>query len=313
MNAPHAAIHTPERAGLIDLIRALRPQQWTKNALVGAAFFFAYWDRLRLTPLTLHDLDRVLPAILLFCLISSGVYIFNDLRDREADAHHPVKRNRPIASGRIPPVTALLLGAALLIGGLIGAYLLSAPFAIVLCGYVLMQLAYTIYLKHIALLDSMIIAAGFVLRAIAGAVVLIDVTISPWLLLCTFLLAMFLALCKRRHEKVLFEGDAQPAHRSSLAQYDAHLLDLLIAVIAASTIVCYALYTLWPDTVDKFGTAALGFTIPFVIFGIFRYMDLVYRHDKGGRPEKILLTDLPILLNAVLYALTVAAICLLRR
>ena len=294
-------------------MRALRPQQWTKNALVGAAFFFAYWDRLRITPLELRDLDRVIPAAMLFSIVSSGVYIFNDLRDREADRHHPVKRNRPIAAGRIAPLPALLLGLALLCVGLIGAYLLSGAFTIVLCGYVLMQVAYTLFLKQVALLDTMVIAAGFVLRAIAGAVVLTNVTISPWLLLCTFLLAMFLALCKRRHEKLLAGPDAPALHRRNLTQYDAKLLDLLIAVIAAATIVCYALYTLWPETVAKFGTSALGFTIPFVIFGIFRYMDLVYRHEEGERPEKILLSDLPILLNALLYAVTVAGICLLRR
>jgi 4-hydroxybenzoate polyprenyltransferase len=304
----------PSRStGILDLVRALRPQQWTKNALVGAAFFFAYWDRLRITPLELRDLDRVIPAAMLFSIVSSGVYIFNDLRDREADRHHPVKRNRPIAAGRIAPLPALLLGLALLCVGLIGAYLLSGAFTIVLCGYVLMQVAYTLFLKQVALLDTMVIAAGFVLRAIAGAVVLTDVTISPWLLLCTFLLAMFLALCKRRHEKLLAGPDDPALHRRNLTQYDAKLLDLLIAVIAAATIVCYALYTLWPETVAKFGTSALGFTIPFVIFGIFRYMDLVYRHEEGGRPEKILLSDLPILLNALLYAVTVAAICLLRR
>jgi len=299
-------------APLLDLLRALRPQQWTKNALVGAAFFFAYWDRIRAVPLTLRDLDRVIPAIALFSIVSSGVYVFNDLRDRESDRHHPVKCKRPIASGRISPPAALILGGALLIGGLIASYFLSATFAVVLCGYVLMQIAYTMVLKQIALLDTMIIAAGFVLRAIAGAVVLDDVTISPWLLLCTFLLAMFLALCKRRHEKLLSGVDEPEAHRRNLMHYDAHLLDLLIAVIAATTIVCYALYTLWPDTEAKFGTAALGFTIPFVIFGIFRYMDLVYRHSEGGRPERILLTDVPILVNIALYALTVAAICLLR-
>ena len=304
----------PSRStGILDLVRALRPQQWTKNALVGAAFFFAYWDRLRITPLELRDLDRVIPAVLLFSIVSSGVYIFNDLRDREADRHHPVKRNRPIAAGHIAPLPALLLGLALLCVGLSGAYLLSGAFTIVLCGYVLMQVAYTLFLKQVALLDTMVIAAGFVLRAIAGAVVLTDVTISPWLLLCTFLLAMFLALCKRRHEKLLAGPDDPALHRRNLTQYDAKLLDLLIAVIAAATIVCYALYTLWPETVAKFGTSALGFTIPFVIFGIFRYMDLVYRHEEGGRPEKILLSDLPILLNALLYAVTVAAICLLRR
>ena len=309
MSAPDPSRST----GILDLVRALRPQQWTKNALVGAAFFFAYWDRLRITPLELRDLDRVIPAVMLFSIVSSGVYIFNDLRDREADRHHPVKRNRPIAAGRIAPLPALLLGLGLLCVGLIGAYLLSGAFTIVLCGYVLMQVAYTLFLKQVALLDTMVIAAGFVLRAIAGAVVLTDVTISPWLLLCTFLLAMFLALCKRRHEKLLAGPDDPALHRRNLTQYDAKLLDLLIAVIAAATIVCYALYTLWPETVAKFGTSALGFTIPFVIFGIFRYMDLVYRHEEGGRPEKILLSDLPILLNALLYAVTVAGICLLRR
>jgi len=297
---------------VLDLIRALRPQQWTKNALVGAAFFFAYWDRMRAVPLTLRDLDRVIPAVVLFSIVSSGVYVFNDLRDRESDRHHPVKSKRPIASGRISPIAALALGWMLLVGGLLGAYFLSAPFSVVLCSYVLMQLAYTMFLKQIALLDTMIIAAGFVLRAISGAVVLRDVTISPWLLLCTFLLAMFLALCKRRHEKLLSGVDEPEVHRRNLMHYDAHLLDLLIAIIAATTIVCYALYTLWPDTEAKFGTSALGFTIPFVIFGLFRYMDLVYRHSEGGRPEKILLTDLPILINIVLYGLTVTAICLLR-
>ena len=135
--------------GMWDLVRALRPQQWTKNALVGAAFFFAYWDRLRITPLELRDLDRVIPAAILFSIVSSGVYILNDLRDREADRHHPVKRNRPIAAGRIAPLPALLLGIGLLCGGLIGAYLLSGAFTIVLCGYVLMQVAYTLYLKQV--------------------------------------------------------------------------------------------------------------------------------------------------------------------
>jgi 4-hydroxybenzoate polyprenyltransferase len=300
-------------ASLLDLVRTLRPPQWTKNALVGAAFFFAYWDRLRVTPLTLGDLTKVVPAIMLFSLVSSGVYVFNDLRDRDEDRHHPVKRNRPIAAGRIAPPTALLLGSVLLAGGLAGSCMLSAPFALVVCGYVLMQLAYTTFLKQVALLDTMIIAGGFVLRAIAGAVVLDDVTISPWLLLCTFLLAMFLALCKRRHEKLLAGNSERPAHRRNLAHYNARLLDQLIAVSAGATIVCYATYTQWPDTVAKFHTHALGFTVPFVIFGIFRYMDLVYRHERGGRPEKILLSDFPILLNGILYAITVAAICLLRR
>ncbi len=297
----------------MDLLLAMRPSQWTKNAVVLAAFFFAYWDGSRAVPLSLHDLVYVLPAVFLFCMISSGVYLINDIRDIEADRQHPHKRFRPLAAGRITIFQASLLGIALLGGGLIASYFLSLSFMGVIIAYIVIQMIYTTWLKRLALLDVLVIASGFVLRAMAGAVVLKDVAISPWLLLCTFLLALFLGLCKRRHEKLLLDDAAGSEHRASLGDYDERLLDLLIAIASSATIISYAIYTLWPETVQKFGTNKLGFTIPFVVFGVFRYLDLVYRHEKGGQPEKILLTDIPLLADLALYGLSIAAIFLLKR
>jgi 4-hydroxybenzoate polyprenyltransferase len=294
-------------AKLRDIVLALRPSQWTKNVVVLAAFFFAFWDRARPEPVKFADLTRVLPAAVLFCVISSGIYLLNDVRDREADRRHPRKKFRPIAAGRVPVATALLLAACLLGGGLAGAWFLSPDFALVAGAYVLMQLVYSMGLKRISLVDIMVIATGFVLRAIAGAVVLDDVTISAWLLLCTFLLALFLGLCKRRHEKVLLNDDIQD-HRPGLEKYDTQFLDMLITITSATTIAAYAIYTFWPETVAKFGTSNLGFTIPFVIFGIFRYLDLVYHHDGGDRPEKILLTDIPFITNLVLYVIALVLV-----
>ncbi|MBN1268805.1 MAG: UbiA prenyltransferase family protein, partial [Kiritimatiellae bacterium] len=213
---------------------------------------------------------------------------------------------RPIASGRVPVRTAGLLSGILLAAGLAGSAALSRAFLMVTGSYAALQVIYSFGLKRIALIDLLVIAAGFVLRALGGALV-IRVHISPWLLLCTFWLALFLALCKRRHEKVVLE-DVQGQARPSLANYHEKLLDQLIAIVSGATIVSYALYTLWPDTVEKFGTTRLGFTIPFVLFGIFRYLDLVYRHEKGDRPEKILLTDLPLIVDLALYGLSVLLI-----
>jgi len=293
-----------------DCFAAMRPTQWTKNTIVLAAFFFAFWDTAQdIQPI--DGLTLALPAMLLFCIVSSGIYILNDLRDIGADQAHPVKRQRPIAAGRVPQSFALGLALVLLLAGIAGSYLLSSAFAAIVVVYVAVQVIYSFGLKNIALLDVFVIAAGFVLRAIAGARVL-DVRISYWLLLCTFVLALFLALCKRRHEK-LFVEDSSAEARVSLGQYDRRLLDLLIAISASSTIVCYAMYTLAEETVDKFNTEKLAFTVPFVIFGVFRYLDLAYRHRKGDRPEKILLTDVPILVNLALYGLSVIIICLPQR
>ena len=249
-------------------------------------------------------------AVLIFSIVSSGIYIINDIRDIESDRSHPNKRFRPIAAGKITIKTAWIMAAILLLGGLTAAWILSIPYFTVVSIYVVMQIIYSAGLKHVALVDVFVIASGFVLRAIAGAVVL-NVDISPWLLICTFILALFLALCKRRHEIISLKSD-DTTQRKSLSSYDARLLDQLISISAGATIVFYSIYTLWPETVDKFGTHALGLTIPFVIFGVFRYLDLAYRQEKGDRPDKILLTDIPIMVTVALYGITVIAIFLFK-
>ena len=284
-------------------LRELRPAQWIKNGVVPAAYFFARWDPSQSAhvqgawPLMLEAV-----AVACFCCVSSGVYLINDVRDIAADRAHPVKRLRPLASGAISVSAALAAAAALLAAGVAGSLALPPMFTGVLGGYGLMQFVYTFALKRIAYVDVFVIATGFVLRAIAGATVL-TVRISPWLLLCTFLLALFLALCKRRHEKILLE-DMGEQHREALAGYDRYLLDLQIAITSCATLVCYAIYTLSEETVRRFGTNRLGLTIPFVVFGIFRYLELVYRHDEGGRPEKVLLTDKVLIATVVCYAVT---------
>lgn len=288
-----------------DLLQTLRPAQWTKNIIVLAAFFFALGDR-SLQGITPVLGLRGLVAVFLFCLVSSGVYIVNDIGDRAADRVHPLKRFRPIAAGRIPIAFAWVLAAALFLAGVGGGLILDARVGLVLLGYVALQLVYTAGLKRIALVDIMVIAAGFVLRAITGAYA-VDVPISPWLLLCTYLLALFLALCKRRHEKILLE-DTADQHRPVLEKYDPRLMDQLIVITAACSILAYSIYTLLPETVAKFNTHSLGVTIPLVIFGLFRYLDLVYRHGKGGQPEKILLTDIPLLASIALFGLTVLTV-----
>ena len=287
---------------------AIRPNQWTKNAVVVAAFFFAFWDQYHTGAAEISELVKAVPAFLLFCLASSSVYLMNDIKDVDADRHHPVKRNRPLASGRISKGEAAIVSLLLMATALVGAVFLSLPFLYTMIAYLVVQILYTFLLKRIALVDVMVIAGGFVLRAIAGAVVLTSAEPSPWLLMCTFLLALFLGLCKRRHEKLAVEKEEDTVQRPSLAQYDTRLLDQLIAITSGATIVSYAIYTFWPETVEKFGTSALGFTVPFVIFGIFRYLDLVYRHDKGDRPEKILLTDVPLLVSIALYGISVLGI-----
>ncbi len=297
--------HSP----IVNLFLALRLNQWTKNGVLLAAFIFAYWDKSQAVPLA-ESVVRIVPGILLFCLASSSVYLVNDVRDIENDRAHPTKRFRPIASGRVNVHTALVTALLLFIFVLAGSWLLARSFFAVVLGYIALQIVYSFFLKRVALVDIFVIACGFVLRAIAGATVT-RVAISPWLLLCTFLLALFLALCKRRHEKLILPGN-DTEHRESLGKYDTQFLNQLIAIVSSATIVSYALYTLWPETVDKFGTTKLGFTIPFVMFGIFRYLDLVYRHEKGGRPEKILLTDIPLLVNIFLYGIAVIAIFLVQ-
>lgn len=290
----------------IDLLRAMRVAQWTKNSVVLAAYLFALGDQTRTHALRQTELLIIVGAALLFCVVSSGIYVLNDLMDADHDQSHPIKRHRPIASGRISRGRAWGLMALLLGVGIAGALQVKAQLAGVLLIYIVLQVSYSLGLKRIMLLDVFLIAFGFVLRAVAGAVA-IAVPISLWLLLCTFLLALFLALCKRRHEKILLE-DAAEDHRASLGQYNRILLDLLIGITGTTTIIAYAVYTVWPDTILKFHTAGLAYTIPLVLFGVFRYLYLVYRRGAGGRPEKVLLTDLPLLIALALYVLSVLAV-----
>lgn len=291
-------------------IRLLRPAQWIKNGVVPAAYLFARWD-----PGQMSHAEGFAPffaeacAVLSFCLVSSCVYIINDWRDREADALHPAKRLRPLASGEVSSSQAGMIALGLALSGFsLPALLLPPAFSGVLAVYLLMQLAYTFQLKRIPYVDVFVISIGFVLRAVAGATA-ISVRISPWLLLCTFLLSLFLALCKRRHEKLLLETDGE-RHREALSGYDTRLLDLQIAITASSTLVCYAIYTLSEETVKRFGTTGLGLTIPFVVFGFFRYLELVYRHECGGHPERVLLTDRVMILTVIGYLITVLSVFL---
>lgn len=294
---------------LLPFLRVLRPEQWLKNIIVLAAFFFAYFDKSqRLNECGLLPFVIALIAALVFALASSGVYIFNDLLDKEADRRHPVKCHRPIAAGEISETAAILLSTTIISLSIGIALALSLSFGAIIICYVLMQYLYTAKLKHIALLDVFIIALGFVLRAIAGATVL-SVRISPWLLLCTFLLALFLALCKRRQEKVTKKENEQ---RISLKEYSVGLLDQLIAISASSAVLSYSLYTLSPETIKRFETPLLGLSIPFVIFGIFRYIHLVYVQSEGERPEKTLLNDKVIIITVILFALTIALVKLFR-
>jgi len=279
----------------------MRPRQWLKNGVVLAALVFAQQgDRL-------SSLLRALAALGLFSLLASAVYLFNDLLDRERDRVHPTKRNRPIAAGTLSPVVAGVASLVLAAGSVGLAFLLAPRFGIAALAYLVLQILYSLWLKHLVLLDVFAIAAGFVLRVVAGALV-IAVPISNWLYLCTLLLALFLACAKRRAELLAF-GDGDPAHhRRSLAHYSVNLLDQMIGILAACTILAYSLYTLSPETQAKFGTDALKYTIPFVIFGLFRYLYLVHQRHQGESPEKVLLTDAPLLIDIGLFLGVVVAV-----
>jgi 4-hydroxybenzoate polyprenyltransferase len=274
------------------LVETLRPQQWVKNGFIFAALIFSQsltrWDRSR----------QVLLATLVFCLVSSATYILNDILDASEDRHHPTKRLRPIASGRLSARTAGMVGAILGCAGLIAACKLNTGFFGIVVAYLALNVLYSTFLKHVVLLDVFIVAAGFLFRVIAGGLV-IRVAISPWLIVCTTLLALFIALSKRRHELVLL-GDDAPNHRAILADYSPYFLDQLISIVTASTVVTYALYTLSPDVQAKFPGKRLEWTIPFVLFGIFRYLHLIHHGEHGGNPTRSLFTD-PVLLSVVLF------------
>jgi len=275
------------------LLSAMRPHQWTKNLLVFAALVFAQKF------LHLPSVLSVVAGFALFCAASSATYLLNDVCDAERDRAHPRKRFRPVASGALPARTALLVAVLLALVAVAGGLALRGRFGLAVVLYLTLQLAYSFVLKHEAILDVLAIAGGFCLRAYAGAAV-IKVPISNWLVICTGLLALFLALAKRRHE--LLQIDDAASHRRSLAGYSERMLDQMIAVVTAATVMAYALYTMAPETVAKFGTDRLKFTIPFVLYGIFRYLYLAYAKEEGGSPSRHLLTDVPLLVDVLLFA-----------
>jgi 4-hydroxybenzoate polyprenyltransferase len=243
---------------------------------------------------------------MIFCALSGAVYLVNDVADRETDRRHPLKARRPIASGQLPVTTAVAAAGVLAAAAMASAFAIGPRFAAVAATYLALQLLYSGPLKHVVIIDVLSIAIGFVLRAVAGAVA-VDVEISHWLLVCTILLALFIALAKRRHEIVLL-ADGATHHRPILGEYSPYLLDQMIAVVTASTLMAYVFYTISPETQAKFGTPWLGLTIPFPLYGIFRYLYLVHRREGGGSPADLLLTDRPLLVCVALWALTVALI-----
>ena len=276
------------------LIASLRPHQWSKNLLVFAALGFS---KHLFEPVPLL---RALVAFAIFCALSGVVYLVNDIADVERDRLHPRKRRRPIASGALEVRTAGIAAAVLGSASLGAALPLGWGFLTVAAAYLALNLAYSLRLKEIVILDVLSVSLGFVLRAIAGGVA-IGVPISDWLLVCTILLALFLALAKRRHEITSLGGDAA-GHRPILKEYSPYLLDQMISVVTASCVTAYTFYTLAPETRDKFQTDRLSWTVPFVLYGIFRYLYLVHQKDGGGSPSESLVTDRPLLVAVALWA-----------
>jgi 4-hydroxybenzoate polyprenyltransferase len=282
----------------LNLLISLRPDQWMKNLLVFAGLLFG--QRL-FDP---RAVGQAVAAFAIFCGLSGVVYLINDVIDREGDRQHPHKRQRPIASGAVSVSTALTAAAIIGAGAIGTAFALGARFAAVSILYVALLGLYSVLLKHIVIIDVLTIAIGFVLRAVAGAVA-VNVEISRWLFVCTILLALFVALAKRRHELVLL-ADSATSHRRILGEYSPYLLDQMISVVTASTLIAYIFYTISPETEAKFGTRWLGLTIPFPLYGIFRYLYLVHRRDGGGSPAELLITDRPLLLCVALWGIAVA-------
>jgi 4-hydroxybenzoate polyprenyltransferase len=278
----------------------LRPGQWTKNLLVFAGLLFG---RRLFDP---SAVGRAVAAFAIFCLLSGVVYLVNDITDRDSDRRHPLKARRAIASGALSVPAAGAYAVTLTVFALAGSYSLGLPFLAVAVAYLALLVTYSIVFKHVVILDVLTIAIGFTLRAVAGAVA-VDVEISRWLLLCTILLALFISLAKRRHELLLLADDATQ-HRPILGEYSPHLLDQMIAVVTASTLMAYVFYTISPETEAKFGTHWLGLTVPFPLYGIFRYLYLVHRREGGGSPADLLLTDRPLLICVALWALTIVLI-----
>ncbi|MFC2063725.1 decaprenyl-phosphate phosphoribosyltransferase [Chloroflexota bacterium] len=282
-----------------SLFETLRIRQWTKNVLV---FFALIFDKQLFDPVAFL---RTSAGFLLFCLLSSAVYIFNDLADLESDRQHPEKKNRPIASGRLPVRTAWTAGILLVLMAIPAGYLLSPLFAGVLIAYLVLILVYSKWLKHIPIVDVMVIAAGFVLRVQAGVTLISIERFSPWLYVVTTLGALYLGFGKRRAELALLAGNAG-THRRVLNGYSIALLDQFILIVSSTTLVAYSLYTFSAPNLPE--NHSMMLTIPFVLYGIFRYLFLVQSKHSGGAPEEVLLSDRPLQLTILLWGITILGV-----
>lgn len=279
---------------IINLIKSLRPRQWTKNLLLFAGLIFT--ANLK----NMELLGRAVAGFVIFCGLSGVVYLINDLRDMESDRNHPEKKNRPIASGHLPVGAAYLAIFVIGVPALVAAYVLGLEFGICATLYVVLVTLYSLALKHYVILDLMIVAGGFVIRAVAGIAVIAvpgkAPEITSWFIACTLFLALFLAICKRRHELLLLNEGAMN-HRPVLEEYSAAFLDQMVAITTTATVISYALWS----TIGKFARYHMIFTLPFVLYGIFRYLYLVYRKEEGGAPEIILLKDRSLLIDIILW------------
>lgn len=278
------------------LIRSMRPRQWPKNIFVFVPLLF---DRKLFDPASV--LATTL-AFVLLCLMSSAVYLMNDLVDIESDRQHPVKKDRPLPSGQLSPQVAMVAAILLAAVSLVGGYLLTPALALILLAYLLLQVAYTLRLKHVVLVDVMVIAAGFVLRIAAGVVVIDVERFSPWLYVFGGLLALIMAIGKRRHELVLLGAEAGN-HRAILDDYSIDLTDWMLAVVTSGSVVAYSLYTFLAEGVPD--NHAMMLTIPFVLYAVFRYLYLIHVRQEGGAPEEIVLRDRPFQVNLILYGVMV--------
>lgn len=318
MERPVEVAGARARGGAVvtELLRTMRPKEWVKNIFVFAALAFSQ-ERYWLQP---GKILIVVAAFALFSMAASAIYVINDLVDIEKDRAHPKKRNRPLPSGRLSPAVARVAAAALLLVALPGAFLLDyaagepagywPDFGVLLIAYVLIQgVAYSYYLKNVVILDIFTIAAGFVLRAVAGALVL-DIQITYWLLMCMGLLALFLGLAKRRAELVLLENGAGE-HRRILAEYSLPMLDQMISIITAATIIAYTLFTTTAETLPRDPFPVMLITVPVVIYLIFRYLYLMYKHGEGGSPADLILRDVPFIVAGALWGAMVLGILVL--
>jgi len=283
---------------------SMRPHQWTKNLVVFAGLIFSR------NFLQKELLLRSIEAFVVFCLLSGVIYIVNDIADVEKDRLHPTKKNRPLAAGLLglpAAFTAAVTGAGL---GLFMSWRLGGGFLTVACVFCALNLLYSFLLKRVVLLDVVSISLSFVLRAIAGVEALRDVepaiAISPWLLICTLFLSLFLAFCKRRYELTSLENATD--HRESLQEYSPILLDQLVGITAGGSVIAYAIYTIWPETVEKFGTTNLVYTVPLVLIGVMRYLYLVYNKQKGGSPSDLLLHERFLLFDVSAWIILVIVI-----